>query len=238
MKRLKSSRTWLSGRRARSPLIVMVLLATALGVTLVGTPAASAAPVVNTTAVPVASGSADLGGYTISGTAPTLPPSSFNLTVTANATWTGSLTTNLGWDSNSVRQGATLDVSRVAPLTSGNIDVEWSVTGTVNPFGFGDVSIGTVTLSASSVSCTPALSGGNYTCTATSNSVHLLETPGIPLSPYVNMAIQATFTVTPTGAIVGRHFTIGGTDAVPPANLSLTDSPQSESLVDNSWAFI
>lgn len=211
-------------------LFAAFLLSTSVGAMLVDASGASAAPASNVTAVSVASATADLGGYTITGDAPTLPPTSFDLNVTATATWTGSLTTNLGWDSSDVRQGATLDVSRVAPLTSGNIDVEWSVSGTINPLGFGDTGVGPLTLSASSVSCSPTLSGGDYSCSATSGSVHLIQTPGIPLSPYVDAAIQVNFTVTPTGAIVGRTFSIGGKSAVPPANLPLTDSPQTDAL--------
>lgn len=230
MKRSTSSSARPRGRPGRALGGAAAALATVFGSLVVGASGAAAAPMTNTTPVPLASASADLGGYALSGTAATLPPTSINLNVTATATWTGSLTTAVGWDSNQVRQGATLAVTRVAPANAGSIDVEWTVTGDIDPLGFGDISIGTINLSNSDVACGLSLSGAGYTCTDTSDSVHLIQTPGIPLSPYVDMAIQVTFDVSPTGAVVGRGFTINGTDAASPTNLSLTDSTQTESF--------
>jgi PKD repeat protein len=191
---------------------------------------ASAAPASNSFDASVASASADLGGFQITTVEPTTF-SVFNLNITANATWTGDIKANVGWDSSNVRQGANLDVSRVSPLTSGNINVNWAVTGTIKPLGLGNgVDIGTVNLSADNISCTPTLSGANYTCTATSGGATLVETPGIPASPYVKLALQVTFTITPTGAIVNRTFSVGGQPVAGPSNLSLTDSAQSETF--------
>ena len=191
---------------------------------------ASAAPTSNSFDAQITSGSADLGGYQIVAVEPTTF-SVFNLNLTAHATWSGDITTNETWDSNNVRQGANLAVSRVATATSGHIDVEWDVTGTVKPLGLGSgIDIGTIKLSADNVSCAPTLSGASYQCTATSGGPPLIETPGIPLSPYVKLAVQITFTITPQGAVVTRGFSIGGNQVAGPDALSLTDSAQSETL--------
>jgi PKD repeat protein len=197
---------------------------------MVASGAASATPASNAFSVAVTSASADLGGFPIVAVEPTTL-SVFNLTIAAHATWSGDISTTVGWDTSNVRQGANLDLSRVSPLTSGHIDVGWAVTGTVKPLGLGSgVNIGTINLSASNVSCTPALSGPNFTCTATSGGPPLVETPGIPLSPYVKLAIKVTFTITPNGAVVSRTFSIGGAPVAGPTDLSLTDSPQSETF--------
>src|SRR3954454_18657142 len=101
---------------------------------------ASAAPSSNLTDVSVASGSAALGGYDIDGIEPaTLTV--FHLHVTANATWSGDLNTAVGWDSDRVRQGATLGVSRSAPLTGGAFHVTWQGTRTLPPRGPFDLHI-------------------------------------------------------------------------------------------------
>lgn len=226
---LTSSRARPRGGPRRAVAGAAVALVTGVGSIVVSATGAAAAPMTNSTPVPLASASADLGGYMLTGYDPTTN-TTVHFNIDATATWTGSLTTDVGWDSNQVRQGASLAVSRVAPTNAGNIDVEWTVTGDINPFGAGDISIGTHNLSNNSVGCALALSGAAYTCSDTSNSVHIIQTPGVPLSPYVDLAIQVTFDVTPTGAVVSRGFSINGTDAAPPADLSLTDSSQSESL--------
>jgi hypothetical protein len=190
---------------------------------------ASAAPTTDTFAVPITSGSASLGGFDIDGFEPaTLTV--FHLHVTAHATWHGNPTTQAGWDSNKVRQGADLNVSRVAPLTPGHIDVLWQVTGTLSPLGLFDVDVGTIPLSKDNVPCETKLSGGGYSCTATSDGLTLAKTPGIPLSPYVKLAIEVHFNISPTGAIVTRGFTLGGNPAVATADLGLTGESQSETL--------
>jgi hypothetical protein len=215
------------GRRMKS-LVLACLVAAALAA-MVTAGAASAGPTNDLTAVPIASASANLGGYDIEG----MEPASltvFHLHVTAHATWAGDLTTNVGWDSNKVRQGADLELSRIAPLSTGHINVTWAVTGTLSPLGIGSFGIGTLNLSKDNVACSPKLSGSGYSCAATSDGLTLLETPGIPLSPYVKLAIQVAFDITPEGAIVGRGFTIGSNLAAPAADLSLTDTAQSETL--------
>ena len=222
----------LGRRRARQRARRLTLAIAGLVVVLLVTAAvpASAAPASDNFAVSVESGSPNLGGFNLVGFVPTLPPSGFNLNVTAEAVWSGNITTDVGWDTDDVRQGQTLEISRVAPLTSGHIEVHWVVTGTVSPLGIVDVDIGTLNLSKDVTSCNPTLSGGGYSCTATSDGLTLHKTPGIPLSPYVKLAIQVEFDITPEGAVVTRGFSIGGNPVGTAADLSLTDSLQSESF--------
>ena len=72
--------------------------------------------------------------------------------------------------------------------------------GTVKPLGFSTVNLGSKTFS-DDASCTPALLGSLYTCTATAPGISLVKTPGLPASPYVKLTLQAKFKVTPEGAI-------------------------------------
>ncbi len=64
-----------------------------------------------------------------------------NLVFTADAKWSGDITTNVGWDSDNVRQGADLDISRSAPLTSGKIKVTWQAEGEIDGIQFGPTNI-------------------------------------------------------------------------------------------------
>ena len=123
---------------------------------------ASAAPANNSQAGSVASNQVDLGGFQIS--PPIVLPLPIpvvltDLVVTANATWSGDITTNVGWDTDKVRQGQDLSVSRIASATSGKINVKWAVTGKIDGVGFGPTN-----LSKDNISCSPKLSGGNLAC--------------------------------------------------------------------------
>ena len=85
---------------------------------------AAAAPTTNTQIVSVKSGEANLGGFQLQ--APVILPDPVpivltDLTVSAKATWTGDLTTKLGWDNDKVRQGADLRGGRLASQTSGTL---------------------------------------------------------------------------------------------------------------------
>ena len=214
-------------------------IAALVGLTLVAQPA-GAAPMSNQQAVPVASSSLDLGGFVIAG--PILLPAPFpvvlqNLTFTANATWTGAITTNVGWEGDNLRQGANLDISRVAPSTSGNIAVTWQVTGT-----FDGLSVGPTTFSQNNVTCTPTLSGPGFSCSGTSNDIPLpgaipspvVIPPGLPTFIQAQLAIAVSFDVTPQGAVVNREFSVGGTDvpgpSANPGPLSLVDTPNTETF--------
>lgn len=222
-------------RMMKVPIALFSGMAALIGLTLFAPPA-SAAPVNNQQAVPVASSSLDLGGFVIAGPiilpAP-LPLVLTNLTFTASATWTGSITTNVGWEGDSLRQGANLAISRSAPLTSGNIAVTWQVSGDIDGGGFGPDNF-----SQNNVSCLPTLSGGGFSCSGTSDQITL---PGaIPsLLPdfsviQAELAIAIKFDVTPQNAVVNREFTIGGADvpgpSANPGPLNLADTPNTETF--------
>jgi PKD repeat protein len=216
------------------PVALSAAMAGLIGLTVFAPPV-SAAPVSNQQAVPVTSTSQDLGGFVIPG--PILLPLPLpivlqNLTFTASAAWSGAITTNVGWEGDNLRQGANLAISRVAPLTSGKIDVTWQVSGTADGINFGPTNF-----SQHNVTCAPALSGGVFPCTGSSDEITL---PGaIPsLIPFTlieaKLGIGVEFDVTPQGAVVNREFSVGGTD-VPgttanPGPLSLVDTPNSETF--------
>ena len=210
--------------------LVVVLAAGLAAVVLAAVPAA-AAPTSNSQAVPVASGPVDLGGFQL------LPPIVLpaplpivltDITVTASATWSGGLTTNVGWDTDKVRQGADLDVSRSAPLPSGEIDVTWQVAGKANGIDFGPTSI-----SKDDVACAPRLSGGGFQCAGTSGSFPLPAAIPSPIPTTLIVAVLAIgveFDVTPEGAVVTRSFSVGGTTVEGPDDISLVEAPQSETF--------
>ncbi len=112
------------------------------------------------------------------------------------------------WDSAKVRQGADLNVNRSSPMQSGTLQVRWTVSGSVKPAGFAAVNFTSKSF-GDDASCFPHLLGGGYDCTA-SDGIPLVKTPGLPLSPYVKLALKAKFTITPEGAIVNRTFSLGG----------------------------
>ena len=222
-------------RVMRVPLALSMSLAALVGLTLVVQPA-GAAPVSNQQAVPVASSSQDLGGFQV--LAPVILPAPLplvltNLVFTASATWSGAITTNVGWESDNLRQGANLDISRNAPLTSGNMDVTWQVTGKVDGVPFGPTSF-----SQHNVHCAPTLSGGVFHCAATSSQITLPGAIPSPLPDFsvieAKLGISVKFDVTPQNAVVNREFTVGGADVPgPPPNpgpLALADTPNTESF--------
>src|SRR5215475_14397369 len=132
---------------------------------------AAAAPTSNSQAVPVVSNTAQLGGFQLQ--APIVIPDPLpivltNLTFTSTAQWSGDITTKVGWNSDSVRQGSKLDVDRSAPLTDGKIHVEWQVSGEIDGISFGPTSI-----DSDDVDCTPALTGGNLSCEGSSDGLPL-----------------------------------------------------------------
>ena len=207
---------------------LLALCLAGLGVMLLAGPAA-AAPTTNTQIVSVKSGEADLGGFQLQ--APVILPDPIpivltNLTVSAKAQWTGDLTTKLGWDSDKVRQGADLDVSRVASLASGTLGVKWQLSGEIDGIDFGPT-----TIDKDNISCDPKLSGGGFECSADSPALPLPGSIPSPLGFFVaKLGIGVKFDVTPTGAVVTRGFAVGGNSVVGPDDLSLTSSTQSEKL--------
>lgn len=217
-------------RRGKHALLALCLAGLAGLVVSVG--AAEAAPASNSQAVAVTSNQIDLGGFDL---APIVLPLPIPVVltdgvVTAGATWSGDLTTNVGWDTNKVRQGQNLDVSRVAPSPTGKIDVNWQLSGKLD-----GVSFGPVDLSKDNITCDPMLSGGGFECNGSSAEIPIASGPSLipfPGPPFAvaMLGIGVTFDVTPNGAVVTRGFSIGGNPVAGPDNLSLTDSQQSETL--------
>jgi hypothetical protein len=215
------------GRRSTQVLLAAFL--TGLAAILLAGPAA-AAPTANTQVVPVASNEIDLGGFQLQ--APIVIPDPLpivltDLTVKAKAKWSGDLTTSVGWDSDKVRQGADLAVSRTAPVSTGEIDVAWTVTGEIDGIDFGPV-----TISKDDVTCDPKYSGGGFECEATSGGIGLPGSIPSPVPGFIvaKLAINVKFDVTPEGAVVSRGFSIGGSQVAGPDDLSLTNAVQTETF--------
>jgi hypothetical protein len=221
--------TWFARRRGRrATQAVLAVCLTGLAAMLLAGPAA-AAPTTNSQVVHVSSNEAQLGGFQLE--APIVIPDPLpivltNLTVSAKAQWSGDITTNLAWDSDKVRQGAELDVSRIASQASGKLHVTWQLTGEIDSIDFGPLIIDT-----DNVSCDPKLSGGSFDCEADSPGVGLPGSIPSPLGFFVaKLGIGVKFNVTPAGAVVARGFSVGGNKVVGPDDLSLTDSMQSDKL--------
>jgi hypothetical protein len=192
---------------------------------------ASAAPQTNSQQVSVASGTADLGGFTLQApielVSAGIPVVITDLTIGATASWSGNITTDVGWEGDKVRQGADLAVTRTASATNGSMDVKWQFSGKVDGVGFGPD-----TISTNNVTCDPQLSGAGFECSADSPSIGI---PGAFVPDVVGflvakIGVGLKFDVTPQGAVVSRGFSLGGNTLVGPNDLQLTDSPQTETL--------
>jgi hypothetical protein len=213
-------------RRSRGALVALGL--SALAVT-VAPSIASAASVGEAYNHSLSSGSESLGGYHIGGY-DSLGLASFDVDVAAKATWTSPLQTVVGWDTAKVRQGADLSVGRsVSPLALGTLKVRWTLTGSVKPKGFSSVDIGTKAI-GDDATCSLQTIGGGYSCVAISNGVPLVKTPGIPASPYVKVALKATFNITAEGVITNRSFSVDGANAGTASNLPLSVLPTAETI--------
>src|ERR1700755_1415767 len=84
--------------------------------------------------LPVASSSTALGAYSVTATDPS-GIAAFDLDVTPSVTWTSKFDTNVGWESNDVRQGEHLRIDRNALVTSGLLKVNWNLKGSVKALG-------------------------------------------------------------------------------------------------------
>jgi hypothetical protein len=226
----KSNALWCSRTLRRATKILVFACAAGFAAVVFAGPAA-AAPQTNSQQVSVASGTADLGGFTLQ--APVefvsvgIPVVLTDLTVSATANWTGNITTDVGWESDKVRQGADLAVTRRASATSGSMDVKWQISGKVDGVGFGPN-----TISTNNVTCDPQLSGAGFECSSNSPSIGI---PGAFIPDVIGflvakIGIGLKFDVNPQGAVVSRGFSIGGNTLVGPNDLQLTDSTQTESL--------
>jgi hypothetical protein len=112
------------GRKTQAVLALCLAFVAAI---TVATGSASAAPASNTQTVSVQSNEANLGGFKLQAPVPIIDPILpvpivlTDLTVSAKATWSGDLTTKLAWIDDKVRQGADLQVARLATQTSGTM---------------------------------------------------------------------------------------------------------------------
>jgi PKD domain len=217
------------GRRATR---AAMALGVALATTAIATGSAWAAPADNTQTVSVKSNEANLGGFKLQAPVdipdPLLPVPIIltDLNVSATASWSGDLTTKLAWNDDKVRQGADLQVARVATQTSGTMHFKWKLSGEIDGIDFGPT-----TIDKDNVTCDPKLSGGGFECETDSPGLAL---PGAVPSPagffVVKLFIGAKFDVTPEGAVVTRGLSIGGNSVAGPDDLPLTDTAQSETV--------
>ena len=103
----------------------------------------------------------------------------------SKVTWTGDLLTHVGWNTDNLRQGADLTVSRMALQPTGSLRISWTFNGEISPYaGLGHRWINDWT-STKDVSCMPQLMGSGYECTATSPKITVVRTDGLVNSPYV-----------------------------------------------------
>jgi hypothetical protein len=188
--------------------------------------AANAATMSDSYSTSLSSGSVNIGGYHLGGGV-IGKLATLDLDVTAKATWTGNLSTALAWNSANVRSGGELPIGRTTPpLWTGNLHVTWQATGNVDTALTSPTDIG-VKLFSDDASCAPSLilNGTAYDCVATSPSVALVQTPGIPGSPYVKVSLKARFTITPEAGIVSSSFSVGGTTVRNASGLLLLPIP-------------
>ena len=190
--------------------------------------AASAAPMAENFNLSLTSQTADLGANHIWGHDP-IGLAHYDLHVKTRATWTGNLSTIVGWNSTNVRQGADLTVSRQAFYPSGSMKVTWTVTGFVSRTDAPPMDFGTKT-GTKDVACMPALLAGSYECAATSNGIRLVHMVGVPASLYVKLALQVRFTITGEGAVVTRGVSVVGAPPSPTADLPLSPALTTETL--------
>ena len=210
-------------RRSRGALVALGLSSLAVAI---APSIASAASVGESFDTALTSGSENLGSYQLNGDP--LDLAKFDVDVTSKATWKGELMNIVTWDSAKVRQGADLNVNRSSPMQSGTLQVRWTVSGSVKPAGLDAVSFTSKSFGVDAT-CIPHLLGGSYDCTA-SAGIPLVKTMGVPLSPYVKLALKAKFTITPEGAIVNRTFSLGGDTAGSASNLPLGVLPSVDTL--------
>jgi PKD domain-containing protein len=155
----------------------------------------------------------------------------FHLHVNTEARWLANLTTRVTWDSDKVRQGQTLDITRDPLFGNGTLKVRWTLTGTLEPLGLFSINIGTIPLDVDSSACAINLDAGDpsYDCTAESFGFPLVFTPGIPLSPYVDLTLHIKFTINPNTGAVTRAMLIGDFEQLAAADLDLPSDAQTES---------
>ena len=182
-----------------------ILLPAVVGAAALAVPGvASAAATVDFNNTTIASDTEALGTYHLDGQ-DILGVSKWNVDVDSKAMWTADLQTHIGWDTANVRQGASLNVTRMMPLMNGTMKVSWRISGSVHVGQLGG-GFSTKNLSVEAT-CLPATLGSSADCTANSPAIYLLRTPGLPNSPYVKLFLKTKFSITPEGIITNRTFT-------------------------------
>ncbi|MDT4939528.1 MAG: hypothetical protein QOG80_3199 [Pseudonocardiales bacterium] len=143
--------------------------------------------------------------------------------------WNQPASVSVDWTDNLVRQGRQLDpqlaYNRLVP---GSMTVTYAVSASLTWDSF--VSVGVSASIPASGPCDLLASGPNYTCHLTSSDVSVLDPSIFAVGlPYVDVAISADVTVSPTGIATLRTASFDGTPAGT-ANLSLPESPITDSL--------
>lgn len=158
-----------------------------------------------------------------------MPYTIIDVDVEVSAEWNATVTTNVAWDGDEVRQGADLDVSRSAPLTTGELRVTWVTTGSVGLFGGNaDIPIGTHT-AEKTVTCNPKVAGQSFACYVESAVLTILPGSG-PGTTYVKLGLSTNFVVTPEGVAVARSMTVGNQDIAGSDQLAVATPAASETF--------
>ena len=202
-----------------------ILAATAAALTLPA--AASAAPATSNFTPTVSSGVVFLPTQHMQGMDP-IGLSWVDLQARSNVTWDADLPTLVGWNTDNLRQGANLAVSRMAMPPIGHLKVSWTITGKILPF-LGASYVPVTEFATKEVTCAPRLMNGTSVCTATSPKVTVVRTDGAVNSPHAKVWFTARFTITGEGAIVTRNLSTNGvwTDFT---GLSLDLTPKQETV--------
>ena len=191
-----------SMRRATGRRLVAGSMTALLAVLALAAPVSAAAQS-RTVDRTITAGPADLGGttYNVSGVI-----NGF-ITVTADATLTQPIRETLAYDDGTLRQGSSLPVNRtVATNGSGNLHVVWHVTSNIALVPNGDLT--------KNVSCTLDFNSP-VNCDAESAGIRIFGVVPVPLTPFVDLKLQAHVKVTPDAATVDSTelagvVTIGG----------------------------
>jgi hypothetical protein len=139
------------------------------------------------------------------------------LTVSATAELSQPVRETLAFDDGNIRQGRTVAVDRsVVPSAPGSLTVHWTVTGFA----------GSINRTAT-VPCTVGFSTP-VTCNATSSSIRIFGQIPVPLTPFVDMELNASVTVTPGSATLDSTVLSGAVAIAGPTSQSV---PSSQSVV-------
>ncbi|HET9345781.1 MAG TPA: PKD domain-containing protein [Candidatus Limnocylindrales bacterium] len=159
-----------------------------------------------------------------------MPFTIIDVDVEVTAEWNATLPTSVGWDSDEVRQGSDLDVSRTALPATGQLTAKWVVTGNVGLFGGNaDIPIGTKT-TEQTVACNPKVApGATFNCFVEAAVLTIMPGAG-PGSTYVKLGMSTNFVVTPEGVAVARSLTVGNQDVAGPDQLVVGVPAATEAL--------